>query len=54
MGMLLFIASEIMFFAALFGAYFNVQGLGPAIWPPEGTEFIEPIPACRSSPPSSW
>ena len=25
MGMLLFIASEIMFFAALFGAYFNVK-----------------------------
>ena len=25
MGMLLFIASEVMFFAALFGAYFNVK-----------------------------
>ena len=39
MGMLLFIASEIMFFAALFGVYFNVRATA-AVWPPEGTEFI--------------
>ena len=39
MGMLLFIASEIMFFAALFGVYFNVRA-SAAVWPPEGTEFI--------------
>ncbi len=39
MGMLLFIASEIMFFAALFGVYFNVRATAAA-WPPEGTEFI--------------
>ncbi|MEA2622617.1 MAG: cytochrome c oxidase subunit [Chloroflexota bacterium] len=42
MGMLLFIASEIMFFAALFGAYFNVRATAQ-VWPPEGTEFIDPI-----------
>jgi len=41
MGMLLFIASEVMFFAALFGAYFNVRSTA-AIWPPEGTDFINP------------
>jgi cytochrome c oxidase subunit 3 len=41
--MLLFIASEIMFFAALFGAYFNVKATAAA-WPPEGTDFINPIP----------
>jgi cytochrome c oxidase subunit III len=41
MGMLLFIASEVMFFAALFGAYFNVRSTA-ATWPPEGTEFINP------------
>jgi len=40
-GMLLFIASEIMFFAALFGAYFNVKSQA-AVWPPEGTDFITP------------
>jgi len=39
MGMLLFIASEIMFFAALFGVYFNVRAT-TVPWPPEGTEFI--------------
>jgi cytochrome c oxidase subunit III len=42
MGMLLFIASEIMFFAALFGAYFNVKATAQQ-WPPEGTDFIDPI-----------
>ncbi len=41
MGMLLFIASEVMFFAALFGAYFNVRSTA-ATWPPDGTEFINP------------
>jgi cytochrome c oxidase subunit 3 len=41
MGMLLFIASEVMFFAALFGAYFNVKATAQH-WPPEGTEFISP------------
>jgi cytochrome c oxidase subunit 3 len=43
MGMLLFIASEVMFFAALFAAYFNVKATA-AVWPPEGTDFINPIP----------
>jgi cytochrome c oxidase subunit III len=42
MGMLLFIASEVMFFAALFGAYFNVKATA-AVWPPEGTQFINPF-----------
>ena len=42
MGMLLFIASEVMFFAALFGAYFNVKSSAQQ-WPPDGTEFINPM-----------
>jgi cytochrome c oxidase subunit III len=42
MGMLLFIASEVMFFAALFGAYFNVKSTAAA-WPPQGTDFINPV-----------
>ena len=45
MGMLLFIASEVMFFAALFGGLLQRQGHGPAVWPPEGTEFIDPVGA---------
>jgi cytochrome c oxidase subunit 3 len=39
LGMLLFIASEVMFFAALFGVYFNVRATTKP-WPPAGTEFI--------------
>nr|YP_009310457.1 cytochrome c oxidase subunit 3 [Pyramimonas parkeae]AOT98937.1 cytochrome c oxidase subunit 3 [Pyramimonas parkeae] len=51
MGMLLFIVSEVMFFAAFFWAFFH-SSLAPtielgAIWPPKGIEAINPwdIPA---------
>ena len=43
LGMMLFIASELMFFAGLFGVYFNVRSSTP-VWPPEGIDFIEPFP----------
>jgi cytochrome c oxidase subunit 3 len=39
LGMMLFIASEVMFFAALFAAYFNARATLP-VFPPEGFEFI--------------
>jgi cytochrome c oxidase subunit 3 len=39
LGMMLFIASEVMFFAALFAAYFNAKATLP-VWPPEGYEHI--------------
>ncbi len=39
LGMMLFIASEVMFFAALFAAYFNAKATLP-LFPPEGAEFI--------------
>jgi cytochrome c oxidase subunit 3 len=42
LGMMLFIASEVMFFAALFAAYFNARATLP-VFPPEGTEFIDPF-----------
>src|SRR5579864_5102266 len=42
MGMMLFIASEIMFFAGLFGAYFTFRGQAQ-VWPPQGFE-VEPFP----------
>jgi cytochrome c oxidase subunit 3 len=49
LGMLLFIGSELMFFAGLFGAYFNTRASALALgqaWPPEGLEHvIEPFPA---------
>jgi len=44
LGVMLFIASEVMFFAALFGAYFNVKATTKP-FPPEGTEFITPWPS---------
>jgi cytochrome c oxidase subunit III len=43
LGMLLFIGSEIMFFAGLFGAYFNTRATALALgqsWPPEGLEHV--------------
>src|SRR5215213_11491195 len=49
LGMLLFIGSELMFFAGLFGAYFNTRATAQALaqpWPPEGLEhIINPFPA---------
>jgi cytochrome c oxidase subunit III len=41
LGMLLFIASEVMFFAGLFAAYFNARAAAPE-WPPAGIDFIVP------------
>jgi cytochrome c oxidase subunit III len=37
LGMVLFIASEVMFFGGLFGAYFTIRS-SHTQWPPEGTE----------------
>jgi len=42
LGMLLFIASEVMFFAGLFAAYFTFAGQVKP-WPPEGFE-LEAVP----------
>ena len=39
LGMMLFIGSEVMFFAGLFAAYFNARAAAPA-WPPEGLENV--------------
>jgi len=45
-GMVLFIASEVMFFAAWFWAYFNAalfptEAMG-GVWPPEGIDTFDP------------
>jgi cytochrome c oxidase subunit 3 len=40
LGMLLFIVSEIMFFAGLFAAYFNLR-TATGTWPPEGNGAFE-------------
>lgn len=39
LGMLLFIGSELMFFAGLFAAYFNARAAAPQ-WPPQGLEHV--------------
>jgi cytochrome c oxidase subunit 3 len=48
LGMLLFIGSELMFFAGLFGAYFNTRATAQALgqpWPTEGLQdIINPFP----------
>ncbi|MBV7257319.1 cytochrome c oxidase subunit 3 [Pacificimonas sp. WHA3] len=48
-GMILFIASEVMFFVAWFWAYFDaalfpstVEAVG-GVWPPEGIEVLDPF-----------
>ncbi len=48
-GMILFIASEVMFFVAWFWAYFNAalypkghEGMGTT-WPPKGIEVLDPF-----------
>ena len=48
-GMLMFIASEVMFFVAWFWAYFNAalypsmhEGIG-GVWPPKGIELLDPF-----------
>ena len=49
-GMMLFIASEVMFFVAFFWAYFHfalypehVLGAATAIWPPAGIKTFDPL-----------
>jgi cytochrome c oxidase subunit 3 len=37
LGMVLFIASEVMFFGGLFGAYFTIRSAA-TVWPPVGTD----------------
>jgi cytochrome c oxidase subunit 3 len=40
LGMVLFVASEAMFFAAFFGAYFTIRGTAK-IWPPAGIVHLK-------------
>jgi len=48
-GMILFIASEVMFFVAWFWAYFNAALFPPTVeavggvWPPEGSHVLDPF-----------
>jgi len=42
LGMVLFIASEVMFFGGLFGAYFNLRAAADE-WPPAGLEELHAL-----------
>jgi cytochrome c oxidase subunit 3 len=42
LGMVLFIASEVMFFGGLFGAYFTIRSAATQ-WPPEGTPHLDTV-----------
>jgi len=49
LGVILFVASECIFFAALFGAYFTIRA-GATPWPPKGIEGLElPLPAISTT-----
>ena len=49
LGVILFVASECVFFAALFGAYFTVRANAP-VWPPKGISGLEiPLPAISTT-----
>ncbi|HEY6710480.1 MAG TPA: heme-copper oxidase subunit III [Actinomycetota bacterium] len=41
LGMVVFVASEAMFFATFFGAYFTIYSVNP-VWPPAGFPRLEP------------
>src|SRR5438093_13620754 len=40
LGMVIFIASEAMFFAAFFGAYFTIKA-SASVWPPKGIPHLK-------------
>jgi cytochrome c oxidase subunit III len=48
LGMMLFLSSEVMFFASLFGAYFTIRGRAPSWPPPEAPDLALLRPALFS------
>jgi len=49
LGVILFVASECIFFAALFGAYFTIRAQAPQ-WPPQGIKGLElPLPSVSTT-----
>jgi cytochrome c oxidase subunit 3 len=48
LGMVLFLASELMFFGGLFAAYFTLRTLAPT-WPPPGVELDLPLTAVATA-----
>jgi cytochrome c oxidase subunit III len=49
LGVILFVASECIFFAALFGAYFTIRAQNSP-WPPQGIKGLElPLPSVSTT-----
>ncbi len=44
MGTVIFLASEVMFFATLLGSYYTLRAVNADSWPPEGIEPEWPLP----------
>jgi cytochrome c oxidase subunit III len=44
-GTIVWLSSELMFFAALFAMYFTIRSVSPGAWPPEGVELNLPLSA---------
>jgi cytochrome c oxidase subunit 3 len=42
-GTIVWLSSELMFFAALFAMYFTIRSVTPGAWPPEGIELDVPL-----------
>ncbi len=43
-GTVVWLASELMFFSALFGSYFTLRAVATGPWPPTGVD-LDPVPA---------
>ena len=44
-GTIVWLSSELMFFAALFAMYFTIRSVAPGEWPPEGVHLDLPLSA---------
>ena len=44
-GTVVWLTSEVLFFGALFGAWFSLRSSNPGSWPPEGIEVERVLPA---------
>lgn len=44
-GVVVWLTSEVLFFGALFGAWFSLRSANPGRWPPEGADLERLLPA---------
>ena len=51
-GTIIWLSSELMFFAALFASYFTIRAVSPELWAQE-TQLLN-VPVLDRPTPSSW